>query len=175
MDGRASRPPTPIQGTHLLTPETRETLVFVELENRGGSGRVVEVYFEPDNLQCHMRDARGEAVPEHKITDRERRQHDRRQPVNCWENCLWGRTLTIHKFLLWRFFATCGAFCQSGRFIKLRPRPARTSDGNGFPSGHRLKDGSKTSTQPHQKPEEMLPTARSSRKIGSRRYCRRDL
>ncbi len=59
--------------------KTRETLVFVELENELGSDRLVDVYFAPDRFKCELRDADGEPVPEHQISD-----NRRGQPGQCW-------------------------------------------------------------------------------------------
>ena len=64
--------------------KTRETLVFVELENKVGSERLFDVYFDPDNLKCDLHDAGGDKLPEHQITDRDRKRNERHRPANCW-------------------------------------------------------------------------------------------
>ncbi len=58
---------------------TRETLVYVELENRIDSGRLFDVYFDPNNLKCELRDADHKAVPAHQIPI-----FRKRKPANCW-------------------------------------------------------------------------------------------
>ncbi len=73
------------KGRSMLTPDHRETLVFVELENRvGGSDRRIDVYFDPERLKCELHDDGGDAVPEHAITDGQREFYERRRPTRCW-------------------------------------------------------------------------------------------
>ena len=66
-----------------LSPEARETLVFVELENKI-AGRLFDLYFAPENLKCKLHNAAGEAVPARQMTDHERKLFERRQPASCW-------------------------------------------------------------------------------------------
>jgi hypothetical protein len=73
-----------VNGRSMATPENVETLVFVDLENRVGSGRLFDIYFDPENLKCELHDARGEEVPKYRITDGERRQFERNRPTSCW-------------------------------------------------------------------------------------------
>ncbi len=61
--------------------KTRETLVYVELENRIDSGRIFDVYFDANNLKCELRDADREAVPDRQIPISRIRQG---KPAKCW-------------------------------------------------------------------------------------------
>ena len=61
--------------------KTRETLVYAELENRIDSGRLLEVYFDPNNLKCELLDADREAVPDDQIPISRIRQG---KPAKCW-------------------------------------------------------------------------------------------
>ncbi len=72
------------KGRSTVTAELRETLVFVELENRIGSGRQLDVYFDARNLRCELRDASDEVVPDRPVTENQRRFREGRQPQTTW-------------------------------------------------------------------------------------------
>jgi hypothetical protein len=73
------------KGRSMLTPDHRETLVFVELENQvAESESLIDVYFDPENLKCRLDNHKGDAVPPRTMTVSQREFFEHRRPARCW-------------------------------------------------------------------------------------------
>lgn len=60
----------------------RETLIFVELENRLG-GRTREVFFNPEKFRAELRDSNGDVIPEVTISEDQREWRREKRPGSC--------------------------------------------------------------------------------------------
>ena len=83
------------KGRAMLTPDHVETLVFVELENRLGSGRTIDVYFTPESLIATLLDNHGNPVNERQLSRDQIAVTKRRSPKSTWVSLPEGASLRI--------------------------------------------------------------------------------